>query len=100
MYDVVSVLFPKYDIVILSDQSSGHGKRQEDALHAPSMNVYWGGKQPKIHDTIVEDIGEYPSLLQVGDVQSMIFQKSYMGPFIFYNKNKERKNIPKRQKNS
>ena len=80
-YDVLSVLFPRYDIVILSDQSSGHGKRLEDGLHAPSMNVYWGGKQPKMHDTIVEEIGEFPSILKVGDVQSMIFQKSDNGPF-------------------
>lgn len=56
-------------------------KRSADALHAPNMSVYWGGQQPSMHATTIHELGPYPSTLQIGDIQQMIFTKSDKGPF-------------------
>ena len=73
VYDVLNVVYPDYDFVILPDQSSGHGKRDDDALHALCMSVKWEGQQGMIHPTEIKEVGPFPSLLKVGQIQHMIF---------------------------
>ena len=80
-FDILRVVFPKYDYVLLMDQSSGHGKRAGDSLHAPSMSVKYGGLQPKMHPTVVQEVGPYHPQLTVGDTQSMVFLRGDKGPF-------------------
>ena len=67
------------------DQRSGHCKMDDDALKANTMHFHWGGKQRKIHSTIVADVGKYIyhgyHQLNVGDIQDMIFTKDHPGPF-------------------
>ena len=80
-YDVISVLYPNYNYVILSDQSSGHGTLLTDALHAPNMSVKWGGNQPKMHTSIIHEVGPYNPTLSIGETQNMQFQSKDKGPF-------------------
>ena len=44
IYDVLCVVYPKYDFVICMDHSSRHTKHSEDSLNALSMNVNWGDR--------------------------------------------------------
>ena len=81
MFDVLSTIYPHHDIVLLMDSSTGHRKQREDALHAPSMSVKWGGLQPHMHKTTINEVGTHPSILSVGDTQSMVFQRGDKGPF-------------------
>ena len=80
-YDVFRVVYPDHHIILLSDQSSGHRKRADDALHAPSMSKNWGGSQPIMHPTIVKELGPYPPTLALNQQQHMTFQKQDTGPF-------------------
>ena len=80
-YDVLSVLYPNHDIVILMDQSTGHRKRSEDALHSHSMSAKYGGSQPQMHPTIIQELGPYPSTLSIGDKQHMTFRTRYSSTF-------------------
>ena len=87
-YDVLSYMYPLYDFVDLMDQSTGHRKRDSDALHAPSMCSKWGGSQPRMHPTAVKEIGPHPATLQPGDTQCMVFRSSDKGPFYMETPNK------------
>ena len=93
VYDILSCLYPQYDLAILSDQSSGHEKRREDALHAPSMSVNWGGQQCAMHKTVIRDIGPYEATLKVGQVQHMVVRSTDKG--LFYEDHQSTKRHPK-----
>ena len=45
------------------------------------MNLSYGGAVPDMHDTTLLDVGEYKSLLSIGDKQSMNFTSHDSGPF-------------------
>lgn len=96
-FHVLSIKYPNYDFFFIMDNSSGHGKMAENALNVYNMSVQWGGKQSKMHHTIVHDVGGYyyndPMKLQVGDIQPMIFLRDHSGPF-FLDKS-ERKRLKK-----
>ena len=81
VFDCLSVLYPEFDFIVLFDQSSGHCKLRDDGLNAHKMNVSYGGRVPKMHSTIVKEIGNYTSLLTIGDTQAMVFQENDDGPF-------------------
>ena len=63
------------------DQSSGHGKMRDGALNANLMSVKYGGKQGKLRNTKIREVGTYQRILNIGDVQSMIFCKEDIGSF-------------------
>ena len=81
VYDVLSVKFPNYDFLFMLDQSSGHGKMREGSLNTNLMSMKFGGKQERMRDTTIKEIGPYQCLLKVGDSQSMCFKESDDGPF-------------------
>ena len=39
VFDVLAIKYPQYDILLLMDQSSGHGKMRDGALNANLMSV-------------------------------------------------------------
>ncbi len=81
VFDVLAIKYPQYDIVLLMDQSSGHGKMQEGALNANLMSVKFGGKQGKLRKTKISEVGTYRRILEVGNEQSMMFCEEVAGPF-------------------
>jgi len=60
---IFQMAYPNEIAVFAFDNSSGHACKAPDALVASRMNFHPGGKQPIMHDTI----------LQNGTVQSMVF---------------------------
>ena len=48
------------------------------------MNKNFGGKQGKLRDTIIKDLGPYHHILLLGDTQSMIFNEVDPGPFYMH----------------
>ena len=81
VYDVLATVYPTYDFLLLLDQSSGHGKMREGALNVNTMGVRWGGCQQNLRETKIKEVGPYPSLLQIGDIQKMNFGEDDSGPF-------------------
>ena len=81
VHDVLSFKYPHMDIVYMLDHSSGHARKRSDGLHAGSMNAGYGGAQPKMHATTIAEVGPYTSLLQVGDIQHMVFKEGDIGPW-------------------
>ena len=69
--DCLETVFPQFDFVFLFDQSSGHTKMQNDGLVVSNMNVSYGSAIAKMHDSNIEEVGEYAGLLKVGDTQTM-----------------------------
>ena len=76
--DCLKVLYPTYDFEGHFDHSSGHEKRSGAALDAADMNLSFGGAQRIMRDTIIEQaegfLGNFDPLLNVGDVQRMVYQ--------------------------
>ena len=81
--DRLSIYFPppNFDYLFLYDQSSEHTKVREDGLVVSNMNVAYGGAVASMHETTVGEIGPYPSMLKVGEQQSMLFTDSCKCPF-------------------
>jgi hypothetical protein len=79
--DALSMIFPQLDLVFLFDQLSGHTKMRIDSLHIRNMNVSHGGSAGMMHDTIIQEVGLHPRILQVGDKQVMHFIEGADGPF-------------------
>lgn len=52
IYDVLTIKLPHYDfLLLLLDQSSGHGRMREGLLNTNVMSSKFGGKQGKLIDT-------------------------------------------------
>jgi hypothetical protein len=83
LVDCLQVLYPAHDILFLFDQSSGHAKKRQDGLNVVDMNLYWGGSQKKKRDTIIEEgcLGQYNSILKIGDTQQLTYADDDDGPF-------------------
>jgi hypothetical protein len=83
--DCLKVIAPQYDYLFLFDHSCGHDKQKEDGLNVEKMSKSYGGRQPKMHDSIIKEVngylGPYPKILEPGDVQSFVFNESDHGPF-------------------
>lgn len=83
--DIIQGLFPNHDLDIHFDQSSGHTKKRHFGLNAEVMIKSFGGSTPTMRDTPITAgcLGPYnhPTKLKVGDVQSMSFQDSDIGPW-------------------
>jgi len=79
--DCLSYIFPMFDFVYLFDQSSGHTKMRPDGLNVANMNISYGGAVNQMRDTSVTEVGQYSSLLNVGDLQILSFVDGDNGPF-------------------
>ena len=83
--DVLHVTHPHFDYLFLLDHSNGHDRLQPDGLSLSKINIKFGGKQPKMRDSILTSIhfGPYhtPGMkLQPGCTQSMKFCEDDDGP--------------------
>jgi hypothetical protein len=83
--DVLQVLHPCVQVLMMFDHSSGHDKKRPDGLNATSMNKEFGGKQPKMRETKIEEedcyLGSFPRILEVGMLQSLVFSDTDEGPY-------------------
>jgi hypothetical protein len=84
--DSLQTLFPEFDVLILFDHSNGHDRLQPDGLNLRKIRKNFGGKQPKMHDSVLtlDCFGKYHnenSPLQEGSIQSMCFLPTDSGPF-------------------
>jgi len=83
--DCLKVLAPQFDYLFLFDHSCGHDKQREDGLNVENMSKIFGGKQARLHDSLIKDnegyLGLFPKILQPGDIQSMVFQHDDPEPF-------------------
>lgn len=62
-------------MLLFFDQSSAHNAYANDALNARKMNVGSGGKQPRMHDTVIPTENPSPELR--GQPQSMVFDSAH-----------------------
>lgn len=62
-------------MLLFFDQSSAHNAYANDALNARKMNVGPGGKQPRMHDTIIPTDNLLAHLR--GQHQSMVFDSTH-----------------------
>ena len=84
VFDILSIKFPGYDFCFLLDKNSGYGRQREGSLNANLINKNFGGKQGKLRDTKIKDLGPYHHTLQLGETQSMIFTEVNAGPFYIH----------------
>ena len=92
--DVVKVLYPEYDYIFLFDHSCGHDRKRPDGLCANSIRKGFGGKQPRMRNTVIESdsyLGRFRHglTLPVGSIQTMVFSSSDAGPFVMTAEEKE-----------
>ncbi len=85
IFDVLAIKYPQFDILFLFDQSSDHGRMRKGSLNANTMSVRWGGRQGRLCNTKINEIGTYPATINVGEEQSMIFKEDDLGPFCLTN---------------
>ena len=76
----------KFQYMFLFDHLNGHDRSAPDALKADSIRKYYGGKQPSMRNSVIEDesfLGphHHQSKLKVGQTQHMNFTQSDEGPF-------------------
>ncbi len=55
------------------------------------MSSKFGGKQGKLRDTQIKEVGPYRSVIEVEDVQSMSFKEGDRGPFYLVDDNHQMK---------
>ena len=83
--DYTSALYPNFDFIFLFDHSCGDDKQREDGLNAENMEKGYGGKQSKLRDTKILTkvgyLGDFPSQLKEGDIQSIQLSEGDDGPF-------------------
>jgi hypothetical protein len=83
--DCLMVLYPEFEFVFLFDHSQGHARKRHGALNAQQMSQNDGGTQPIMRDTtIMNTIGylgsHLPCLLDIGQVQSLVYKAEDIGP--------------------
>ena len=77
--DVLQVLYPQFEFVILFDHSNGHDRLQPNGLSTTKIGIRYGGKQPKMRSSKLDSdiyFGPYHNdsyKLQKGDIQHMTF---------------------------
>ena len=74
--DALQHVYPQFDIIFFLDHSNGHDRLQPDGLSLSKINIRFGGKQPKMRDTLLtaSEFGPFhtPSFkLQPGIDQSL-----------------------------
>jgi len=83
--DVMTALYPEYEIAFLLDHSAGHGKRVEGGLSIYGMNAKLGGRVVTMKETMITegclgthavenaDGTAFRGRAKVGEGQSMVF---------------------------
>lgn len=65
--NILRVMHPQYDFIILFDHSSGHAKQRPDGLNHFRMNRSYGGKATHMRTTLIEQeegyLGSFPRIL-------------------------------------
>ena len=83
--DVMRVLNPEVDVLLLFDHSCGHDRQREDGLNVENMSKSYGGKQRVIRPTLIREergyLGSCNRKLNPGDTQHFIFSETDEGPF-------------------
>ena len=83
--DVLHLLYPQYDFLLLFDHSCRYGKQRADGLNMENMSKSYGETQAKMHTRIIKQehgyLGKYERILNPGDMQFMAFQPDNPGPF-------------------
>ena len=82
--DCMKVIHPNLEFVFLLDHSNGHDKIRPDGLNAKKVRKNYGGKQPKMRESTMKDetyFGIYDRILNVGDIQQMVYRENDIGPF-------------------
>ena len=90
----------KYDYCFIFDHSNGHDRLRPDGLNVNKISKYFGGKQPHMRNTTIEDesyLGPYnhKHKLKVGDVQSMSWIEDEKGPYYMNTRIAESKKLDK-----
>ena len=76
------VLYPGFQHVLELDHSGPHMHALKDGLSTSKMALNWGGKQPQMHPTIVQVVGDgIGRTLNVGDTQYSYFTADDDPPF-------------------
>jgi hypothetical protein len=82
--DVLRRLYPQYDVLFMFDHSCGHDQQREDGLNVENMSKNYGGKQSELRTSLIKQEkgyhGQFPSNLNPGYVQSMVFLPGDEGP--------------------
>ncbi len=75
--DVLKVLFPNFDVLLLFEHSCGHDRQQEHGLNIENMSKGYGGKQSRLCPSIIKEVdgylGSFNQTLNPGDTQIMVF---------------------------
>ena len=83
--DVLQVLQPDADFLLLFDHSCGHDRQREDGLNVENMSKGYGGKQSKLRPSLIKQVdgylGPFSRKLSAGDTQTMVFSATDDGPF-------------------
>ena len=82
--NVLKVLYPDFDFLLLFDHLCRHDKQKEDGLNVERMRKGYGSHM-NICDSMIKKekvyLGPFPHKLKPGDVQSLVFKPSDKGPF-------------------
>jgi hypothetical protein len=82
--DCLKVLHPDFDFVLLLDHSQGHDKKREGSLDARRMTKGFGGAQPRLRDSTIEQeegyLGPHEKTLAVGSIQQFQFPATPPNP--------------------
>ena len=93
--DVLKAIFPMYAFLFLFNHLCGHDKQREDGLNVEKMTRSYGGAQPHLRDTTIKQqqgyLGPFIRILEPGDMQSMVFKASDIGPFWMTEQDQEAK---------
>ena len=76
----------EYQYLFLFNHSNRHDCTAPDASKADAIRKHYGGKQPRMHNTVIENdnfLGPYQPQckLQVSQTQNMTFKENDIGPY-------------------
>ena len=93
--DVMRFLYPDVDILLLFGHSCGHDRQREDGLNVENMSKGYGGKQSRLHPSLIKQVDGYPGpynwKLNEGDIHNMGFSTADDGPFWMESAEREEK---------
>ena len=67
----------------LFGQLKSHEKKRERDIKKKKISIRWDGKQGIMHNTQIQEVGIYWHMLEVKDIQQIVFVEGDKGPFYF-----------------